>query len=59
MAHNSIKLGKPLHHNKAVIHHITNSMDMDLGKLREIVKDGEAWHAAIHGVAKGQTRHSD
>ena len=34
---------------------ITDSMDMNLGKLREMVKDREAWHAAVHGVAKGQT----
>ena len=35
---------------------ITDSMDMSLSKLQEMVKNGEAWRASVHGVAKSQTR---
>ena len=35
---------------------ITDSMDMSLSKLRELVKNRGAWHAAVHGVEKGQTK---
>ena len=38
---------------------LTDSMDMNLKKVQEIVKDREAWHAAVHGVAKSQTKLSN
>ena len=41
------------------LEHITDSMDKNLGKLREMVKDSETWHAAVHGVAKSWTQLGD
>ena len=38
---------------------ITDSMDMGLGELQELVMDREVWHAAIHGIAKSRTQLSD
>ena len=38
---------------------VTNSTDMNLSKLQEIVKDKEVWHVAVHGVAKSQTQLND
>ena len=38
---------------------VTDSMDMSLSKLCEIVKDREAWHATVHGVTKSRTQFSD
>ena len=41
------------------LHDITDSMDMSLGKLRELVMERKAWHATVHGITKSQTRLSD
>ena len=41
------------------LHGISDSMDMGLGELQELVMDREAWHAAVHGVTKSWTRLSD
>ena len=38
------------------LHNITNVMDMNMSKLQEVVKDREAWHAAVHGVVKSQAQ---
>ena len=42
-----------------MVRHIKDEMNFNLGKLREMVRDGEAWHTAVHGVTKSQKRLSD
>ena len=44
------------HHRMRWLDSITDAMDMNLGKLPEMVRDGETWHAVVHGFAKNGTR---
>ena len=47
------------HHKMRWLNGIIDAMDMNLGKLQEMVKDREAWHAAVHGITKSQTQLGD
>ena len=51
--------GRRERHRVRWLEGVSDSVDLSLSKLREMVVDGEAWSAAVHGVAKGQTRLSD
>ena len=47
------------HQRMRWLHDITDAMDMNLGQLLEMVRDREAWHAAVHGIAKSWTQLGD
>ena len=59
MLHGLLDLSSPTRELEALMDGITDSMDVSLSELRELVMDRETWRAAIHGVTKSRTRLSD